>query len=100
MKNKFSIVFCLVLCGSQLTLAQPFKLPSPPKSTEPPKLSKILSDKLSRLPPQTEISRERREQAYAKLLEGQRYIWRLNPQHKKTKSADSAQLARLSLPLS
>lgn len=42
-------------------------------STE--KLSDILAKNLEKLPKNEEISRERREQAYAKLLEGQRYIW-------------------------
>lgn len=40
-----------------------------------PKLSKELSQKLNELPKGFEITREEREQAYAKLLEGQRYIW-------------------------
>ncbi|MBA2620265.1 MAG: hypothetical protein H0U87_03595, partial [Acidobacteria bacterium] len=38
------------------------------------KTSERVSKNLSNLPQQTEISRERREQAYAKLLEGQRYL--------------------------
>jgi len=40
-----------------------------------PKLSDALSKNLEALPKTEEISRERREQAYAKLLEGQRFIW-------------------------
>jgi tetratricopeptide (TPR) repeat protein len=99
MKTKISIFFTLLLFGSQVIFAQVNKIPPPPppKPAGTPRLSKILSDNLSRLPPQTEISRERREQAYAKLLEGQRYIWSLNPQHKKTKSVNGAVFAWESL---
>lgn len=39
------------------------------------KLSDLLSKRLEELPQDFEITREEREEAYAKLLEGQRYLW-------------------------
>ncbi|MDQ6786806.1 MAG: tetratricopeptide repeat protein [Acidobacteriota bacterium] len=100
MKNKISVVFSLVLFSSQSIFAQIDKTPQPPppsKSSDAPKLSETLSKNLSQLPPQTEIPRERRQQAYAKLLEGQRYLWSMNPQHAKSNVADNARLAKESL---
>ncbi len=52
--------------------------PSPPRiepKTTSLKIADKLANNLEKLPPDFEISREKREQAYAKLLEGQRYIW-------------------------
>jgi len=45
-----------------------------------PKLSETLSKNLENVSKTEEISRERREQAYVKLLEGQRYIWNMSRQ--------------------
>ncbi len=46
-----------------------------PINTPAPKLSETLSRNLESLP--TDVPREKREQAFAKLLEGQRYMWAL-----------------------
>jgi tetratricopeptide (TPR) repeat protein len=61
-----------------------------PKSTTPtlrvatptptPKLSEALAKNLENPSKPPEVSRERREQAYAKLLEGQRYVWSMSRQ--------------------
>ncbi len=48
--------------------------------TPSPKLSETLSKNLENVSKTEEISRERREQAYVKLLEGQRYIWNMSRQ--------------------
>ncbi len=72
------------------------KFPPPAGISESPKLS----EKLSKNPEQnTEVSRERREQAYAKLLEGQRYIWNLRKPQQRSQAAATAValLARQSL---
>ncbi len=42
----------------------------------------------------SEVSRERREQAYAKLLEGQRYIWNISHPRSPTAEAGEAGLAK------
>ncbi|MEP6903391.1 MAG: tetratricopeptide repeat protein [Actinomycetota bacterium] len=57
----------------------PTPKPVPPVSTTP-KLSETLAINLENLSKSDEISRERREQSYAKLLEGQRYIWNMSRQ--------------------
>src|SRR5207237_7749163 len=44
-----------------------------------------------------EISRERREQAFAKLLEGQSYIWKLKNQRSKIDPKEAARLGKLAL---
>ena len=65
-----------------------------PKPT--PKLSEMLAKTVETSQKDEEIPRERREQAYAKLLEGQRYIWNLSRQRGQT-SASVARLAKQAL---
>lgn len=48
--------------------------PPPPAAAPTPKLSETLLQNLQNAPT---VAREQREQAYAKLLEGQRYMWSL-----------------------
>ena len=52
-----------------------------------PKLSETLAKNVESLSKTEEISRERREQAYAKLLEGQRYVWSLSRQRGQSSSS-------------
>lgn len=47
--------------------------------------------------PQAEIQRERREQAYAKLLEGQRFLWNMSRQRSQAELANGARAAKDSL---
>jgi tetratricopeptide (TPR) repeat protein len=62
----------LILAGS--VLAQNATPPAPTPTPVPtPKLSDQLAKALER--PSAPVSREQREKAYAKLLEGQRFIW-------------------------
>lgn len=55
--------------------------PPPPAIAQPSedgpqiRLSELFAKRLDGLPQDFEISREEREEAYAKLLEGQRYLW-------------------------
>jgi tetratricopeptide (TPR) repeat protein len=69
------------------------KMPTP---TPSPKLSETLSKTLENLSKTEEISRERREQAYSKLLEGQRYIWGMTRQRGQSAS-NSVKLAKQAL---
>jgi tetratricopeptide (TPR) repeat protein len=57
------------------------RTPTPAPS---PKLSETLTKGLETSTKTDEISRERREQAYAKLLEGQRHIWNMSRQRGQT----------------
>lgn len=71
------------------------ELPTPPspRVVSDPKISTLLAKNVESFG-RTEVSRDRREQAYAKLLEGQRYAWsaaRLRPQ---TGIASTSRLAR------
>lgn len=49
---------------------------------------------LVKLPSASEISRERKEQAYSKLMEGQRYLWKSNPVRSSVNSSSNARLAK------
>lgn len=71
--EKFALFLALSLGGSQMISAQNTNQPPPsPNPTPKP----IVQTTQNNLTAQTStVSRERREQAIAKLLEGQRYIW-------------------------
>ena len=47
-------------------------------STNSSKDSEATAEKQTRQQQTSEVSREQRQQAYAKLLEGQRYVWIVN----------------------
>ncbi len=51
-----------------------------PAPSPTPKISEIVAGDLARAAEKKAVSREQRGQAYAKLLEGQRFIWNANPQ--------------------
>jgi tetratricopeptide (TPR) repeat protein len=70
--------------------------PPPPKASPTPRLSLALAQNLERMQSQ-EIPRERREQAYAKLLEGQRYMWMMTRARGAASVNASARLARQAL---
>lgn len=77
----------------------PQVLPRPtaqPNAAPTPKLSTILAKNLEQALT-GEVSRERREQAYAKLLEGQRYLWMMSRQRSQSAAFAGAQLARESM---
>ena len=66
---------------AQTGTATPRPTPPPVVVTTPtPKLSETLIKNIENSSKIDEISRERREQAYAKLLEGQRYFWNMSRQ--------------------
>ncbi|HEX8637152.1 MAG TPA: tetratricopeptide repeat protein, partial [Pyrinomonadaceae bacterium] len=67
--------------------------PPPPTAKPTPRLSETLAQNLENSK-QAEITRERREQAYAKLLEGQRYFWNSSPVRSQGRGAGAARLAR------
>ena len=103
-KKHLAISFSLVfgVCGTQLISAQNQSTgvrptPPPPIASPTPKLSSVLAKNLEQQ--NSEVSRERREQAYSKLLEGQRYVWamaRLRRLRQQTAAVNAARLARQS----
>lgn len=70
--------------------------PPQPSVSPTPKLSTILAQNLESSK-QTGVSREKREQAFAKLLEAQRYIWNSSRMRSQSGVAGNARLARLAL---
>ncbi len=87
MKNKLSALALVIVSGIfQIVSAQT----TPPISTAKAQNSSRINDK-------TPVSRQSREQAYAKLLEGQRHIWSLRNAHSDAALASGATLARQSL---
>jgi len=75
----------------------PTPTPTPPAPSQTPKLSEILAINLAAAQRGPDAPRERREQAYAKLLEGQRYIITSGRTRSSTVSSNSVRMARQSL---
>ncbi|REJ78364.1 MAG: tetratricopeptide repeat protein [Acidobacteria bacterium] len=73
----FALLVLVVSAVPAQSEQAPVPTPPPPAdridSSEP--LSELLASRLENLPREFAISREEREEAYAKLLEGQRYLW-------------------------
>ncbi|HEX9962268.1 MAG TPA: hypothetical protein VGB00_15145, partial [Pyrinomonadaceae bacterium] len=68
----------------------------PPIAAPTPRLSTALAQNLERMQSQG-VPRERREQAYASLLEGQRHIWTMSRQRSQSAFNAGAQAARQAL---
>ena len=75
------------------TTPKPLQVATP---TPTPKLSETFAKNLENLSKTGEVSRERREQAYAKLLEGQRFIWGMTRQ-RGSGATSNVRLAKQSL---
>lgn len=103
--KKVFIGYFTILMISSLVFSQdigkpakntPTPTPKPvvtPEST--PKLSETLAKNVENFKNDEPISRERREQALAKLLEGQRYIWKLT--RRQQNAPNTARLAQQAL---
>ncbi|MCD9187631.1 MAG: tetratricopeptide repeat protein [Pyrinomonadaceae bacterium] len=94
--EKIALIFTLSLTGITTVSAQNAPSPQFPLPSPTPKLSSVLAQNLESSR-QTEISRERREQALAKLLEGQRYIWSSSRMRSQMGGSSTARLARQAL---
>lgn len=101
-----SIGFLAALClaGTFAVSAQNEGLPPapPPRAIQPqptpgPKLSEIFAINLASAPKPDDLPRERREQAYTKMLEGQRYILTGNRLRSNSGIANAMRLARQAL---
>lgn len=95
----------LVVAGTFAVNAQndgPPPQPPPPRIASPqpsptPRLSEIFAINLATAPKPDDLPRERREQAYAKMLEGQRYILTSNRLRSNSGIANAMKLARQAL---
>ncbi len=103
---KLSLIIFSMLVGWQTNFAQTGNEPPPPPkptrtplTNSAPRISAAAAKNLEQLiAGKTPVSRERREQAYAKLLESQRYIWAMRPSRRASSSAtNNVLLARQSL---
>jgi len=97
---RFIFLAALLFTSGKTIFAQnnpPAPKPAPAAETDA-KFAEVLSKNLIYLQQKTEVSAERRRQAYAKLLEGQRYIWSLkNQPSSQTRFATNTRLAKESL---
>lgn len=92
MKNiLFLPVIVIILSGSSATISQI------PQQSPTPKVSEIVTKNLEQITDKTQISRERREQAYVKLLEGQRFIWSLSRSRSQAVTIGGVRMAKESL---
>jgi len=96
--EKIALIITFSVSGIGTVFGQEPPPPPPPKPavSPTPKLSSVLTQNLESSK-QTGISRERREQAFAKLLEGQRYIWSSSRMRSQTGVSNSARLAKQAL---
>ncbi|MBC7900164.1 MAG: tetratricopeptide repeat protein [Saprospiraceae bacterium] len=67
---------------------------APPAPSPTPLFSQTLAQAIANIRPGQETPRERREQAYAKLLEGQRFVWSSSRLRSPAGIASTSQLAR------
>ncbi len=89
---KYILAITFIGGGLQTVFAQTPTQPSPT-----PKISETVAKNLEQATNKTPVPRERREQAYAKLLEGQRYIWNIYRSRSQTGLANTVRLAKQSL---
>ncbi|MCY7376954.1 MAG: hypothetical protein LH472_13425 [Pyrinomonadaceae bacterium] len=91
MKNKlFALAVVFIFSGWQIAAAQTPAQPTPP-------ISETIVKNVEQIAAKKPVSRQQREQAYAKLLEGQRHIWNLRNARSDAALASGALLARQSL---
>lgn len=102
--TKKTLLLILAIAFGLLNFAEVAAQDDPPPQALPrptaaptPRLSTILAKNLEQAQTGVEIPRERREQAYAKLLEGQRYLWMMSRQRSQSAALAGARLARESL---
>jgi tetratricopeptide (TPR) repeat protein len=94
--NKFPVIVGFLVCFAHAGLAQTDPIPSPaspPRATPEPKFSTQIAKNVETIG-STEVPRDRREQAYTKLLEGQRYAWSAARLRSQVGVASTLKLAR------
>lgn len=88
----FLVVILSLSAWGQVTSLTP--IPPPPPAL---KLSALLAKNLANYDPRAASTSERRERAYEKLMEAQRYIWRASPSRGQGSQASNVRLARSAL---
>lgn len=89
---KFFLLFLTITFAAVAISAQNVPpAPPPPIASPTPKLSDLLAKNLD---DKSSVSRERREQAFAKLLEGQRYMWNIPRLRSQAGIANNVRLAK------
>jgi tetratricopeptide (TPR) repeat protein len=93
--KRASFVSALAIAGT-FSLASWGQIPAASTQQAGPKLSELLARNLAGAPAGT-VSEAKREQAYAKLLEAQRYIWRSNPVRSRSGGQGAVRQAKAAL---
>src|SRR5215204_433542 len=94
MKSEFFASLLLVGVAGMSAMAQTPVNPPAPAASPTPLISEELSKILESVKPNSSASREQRELAYAKLLEGQRYIWSGDRLRSRAGRQHNAQMAK------
>lgn len=92
MDFKFILVFGIIFLFAPIILAQ-----EPDSNGVSRKTTEVTSNSTQKTLQNLQVSREKREQAYTKLLEGQRYIWSMSRVGSPTVLRTGARLAKESL---
>lgn len=92
MIKKLIFPVVIVTLSGLHTISAQVSQPSPT-----PKISEIVSKNLEQITDNVPVSRENREQAYLKLLEGQRFIWTLSRPRTQTVLTNGARQAKQAL---
>lgn len=101
--TKLILTTVFILTTGQIICAQnankPLAKPTPPISTteKTPDINETISKTLAQIAGNAPIPREKREQSYAKLLEGQRNLWKMRPPSTQSQALSYARLAKESL---
>ena len=90
-----SAVLFLLFVSVQTGFAQSGEMNAAPRMVAV--VSHSISENPEQLSPKTDVSREKREQALAKLLEAQRYIWRMQYLRSQSAAANAMRLAKQAL---
>jgi tetratricopeptide (TPR) repeat protein len=94
MKSETLVSLLFVFAAAGTSFSQINTIPPPPPKLVSPPISEQLLKTLEGLRPDTQTPRDLREQAYAKLLEGQRYVWAANRLRSRVGRQQQSQLAR------
>lgn len=99
--NKVFSIFCLglvlFLSGIEITAQNDRQNPPPVDSPTPSNLIALLEKNINLISQDGIVSREARQQAYAKLLEGQRHLWKFRRTRSETTAIAAEGFARNAL---
>ncbi len=96
-KSFIFVVFSIAFGASSVHAQNNLPAPKPIQPTTVQKVSEMVLKNLAQTRQNSDIPREQREQAYVKLLEGQRYFWMFFKTRSQAARAQNARLASQSL---